>query len=535
MGAVFAAVDEQNGQPCAIKVIHPHVARAGVNAERFRREVTLAQQLGHPGIVRVFDAGHDPKTGLFMVMELLQGVTFRLPLSQGDLTAGQALEVTVAMLDALQAAHHAGIVHRDLKPDNIFLHAPDGQMPQVKLLDFGVARHRNTAGLTTTNVGLGTPHFMAPEQATDARSVTPASDVWSAGVILYYIFSGALPFDGDGPYETVLRACTERHVPLNERAPELDYRFVDIVEMCLEKDPVERFQDAGELFEVLAPLASDPKVAGDLMSRIAAEPRGTAAELMPELVSDRAVVLPVSRPSVPQEPSSMPALEAPPPAPRRSAPWLAFVAVLTALVAVVAWQVDSHDRVIGVESLAPTAGVDIGTPVVSPESPVWVPPPLPVPRTAPPSEDRAALLAERERPRRRKRPITGRTEPVPKRTGPVPVPKGADPIDAADETPRSASAAPVTAAVTEDDVERPAAIEDDRAEPIEDDRVERAESERQSSDRPAARALVSTPPPALTVRTATRTRRPVTPAVRRASPAKSNRAKEPVEPDFVTF
>ena len=277
MGAVYAATDESNGTPCAIKVIHPHVARAGVNAERFHREVTLAQQVGHPGIVAVLDAGHDPSFGLFLVMELLSGVTLRLPLSQGDLTVAQAVEVVAATLDALHAAHSLGIVHRDLKPDNIFLHAPQDGAPQVKLLDFGVARQRNAAGLTMTNVGVGTPHFMAPEQATDARSVTPASDVWSAGVMLYYVLSGALPYDGDGPYDTVLRACTAKHVPLDQRAPHVDYRLVDIVETCLEKDPVERFQDAGELLEVLAPLVAEPDLQHALSVRVAAEPMVDAA------------------------------------------------------------------------------------------------------------------------------------------------------------------------------------------------------------------------------------------------------------------
>ncbi len=276
MGAVFAALDEHTGETRAIKVVHPHVAKAAVNAERFRREVTLVQQVGHPGIVRVFDAGHDPDIGLFMVMELLQGVTFRPPLTQGDLTVAQALEVVGATLDALQAAHHLGIVHRDLKPDNIFLHAPEDESPLVKLLDFGVARQLNAAGITTTNMGLGTPHFMAPEQATDARSVTAASDVWSAGVMLYYILSGALPFDGDGPYDTVLKACTLQHVSLDRRAPDVDYRLVDIVETCLEKDPEERFQDAGELYEVLVPVITESALRAALSSQVAAEPRPNA-------------------------------------------------------------------------------------------------------------------------------------------------------------------------------------------------------------------------------------------------------------------
>ena len=584
MGAVFAAIDEHNGQPCAIKVIHPHVARAGVNAERFRREVTLAQQLGHPGIVRVYDAGHDQNAGLFMVMELLQGVTFRLPLSQGDLTVAQSLEVTSAMLDALQAAHHAGIVHRDLKPDNIFLHAPDGQMPQVKLLDFGVARHRNTAGLTTTNVGLGTPHFMAPEQATDARSVTPASDVWSAGVILYYIFSGALPFDGDGPYDTVLRACTEKHVPLNERVPELDYRFVDIVEMCLEKDPVERFQDAGELFEVLVPLVEDPRLAGALTRTIAAEPKGVDAET--SALREAAVMLPSLRPPPsdppPSDPPAAASLEpvaaAAAPA-RRASRWPPVLAALTlAVLAFVGWQVGFRHRVLKVEPLTPTADLETS------EAAEGHPPPLPVPRALATSAPATSREDEPPpaRPERRATPTRrARLRSVPKRverspraradaepgaqsavvavTADVPragVPRAdvsesaSGPLSAlADTDPATGAAAkeapPVAAA--EADLSRPPGLVAERdarsdpdaslnvgspSDPAALERVAERATEAMAESA-AARVRLDSRPTAL-VRTATRAERPMSPA-RQPSQPKPDRAKEPVEPDFVTF
>ena len=383
MGAVYAATDEETGRECAIKVIHPHVAKAGVNAERFRREVTLAQQVGHPGIVRVFDAGKDPQAGLFMVMELLRGVTFRAPLMQGDLTCRQGLEVIVATLDALQAAHRIGIVHRDLKPDNIFLHAPDDAEPSVKLLDFGVARQRNAAGITTTNVGLGTPHFMAPEQATDARSVTAASDVWSAGVMLYYVFCGALPFDGDGPYDTVLRACTVNHVPLDRRAPDVDYRLVDIIETCLEKDPLERFQDAGELLEVLAPLLSDTSLVTALSAHTAAEPRedwgwansASSWDVSEPAARSDAIGFALTAEAAPRERT----VERPPPLPtpplpqaQRSGWRIALVAMLVlAVVGMAAFRWLGEEKVLAVESLSPSArDVDDSTIDSAPPLPV---------------------------------------------------------------------------------------------------------------------------------------------------------------------
>ena len=443
MGAVFAATDERSGTDVAIKVIHPHVAKAGVNAERFRREVTLAQQVGHPGIVRVYDAGQDPAAGLFLVMELLQGVTLRAPLMQGDLTVLQALEVMNATLDALAAAHRIGIVHRDLKPDNIFLHAPDEEIPQVKLLDFGVARQANAAGITTTNVGLGTPHFMAPEQATDARSVTPASDVWSAGVILYYILSGALPFDGDGPYDTVLRACTIQHVPLDRRAPDADYRLVDIVETCLEKDPLERFQDASELFEVLAPLLRDPGLVEAASKKVAAEPRlerdgwGASADswdhsgsgggsqgpsLVPVLDVDERSSISFAGTAVargPHSDGSTRPIERPAPlplpTPEPEASGVLRTVLLGLVVVVIAsaglwWK--ARDRV-AVEALssqavgralAPPAIEELPVPAVNETAEALEPTAVPAPKAAGPSSDRP--VRSRARPVRRRRTST---------------------------------------------------------------------------------------------------------------------------------
>jgi serine/threonine protein kinase len=157
----------------------------------------------------------------------------------------------MAMLEALAAAHAAGIVHRDVKPENIFLHRhPDGQ-EQVKLVDFGIAKSPMQQSNTRTDVGLGTPYYMSPEQATSARDVTPAADVWSVGVILYWLLSGRLPFNGETPFATLTQVCTADLPPLDVHEGQTNRDLVALTQAMLCKDPRRRPQSAGVLVVAL--------------------------------------------------------------------------------------------------------------------------------------------------------------------------------------------------------------------------------------------------------------------------------------------
>ncbi|MEO1233367.1 MAG: protein kinase [Myxococcota bacterium] len=258
MGVVYAARHVVTEAEVALKLLHPHLADASLNVARFEREVSVAARVGHPGIVRVFDAGLDPEDqSLFVAMELLRGCGLEAWLRRPGVTLADAVGILRAVCEPLAAAHAHGIIHRDLKPDNVFVEeGPEG--PQVKLLDFGIARDLGQNSLTGTHAGLGTPHYMAPEQATDARGVSQSADVWSVGVMLYWYAKGELPFDGDGPFDTVLKAMTATHRCLQpeEASPAL----IELVESCLSKTPDQRPNDGAALATAL----DDVIAAGEL-------------------------------------------------------------------------------------------------------------------------------------------------------------------------------------------------------------------------------------------------------------------------------
>jgi serine/threonine protein kinase len=265
MGSVHIARHVLTRVEVALKLMHGAASRDESAVERFLREVRFAAEIGHPGIVKVFDAGEDSDGTLFLAMELLSGEDMAERLARPATTAGQALDLLARVLPALSAAHARGIVHRDLKPENIFVaRRPDGA-EEVKLLDFGIARQVGVSSKTSVGTGLGTTHYMSPEQASNARDVRPASDVWALGVILYESITGVLPFDGASIHEVIIRAYTERHAPLTQFVPGLDARLVALVDRCLAKQASDRPEDAGALAAELEPLLADPAVRASLV------------------------------------------------------------------------------------------------------------------------------------------------------------------------------------------------------------------------------------------------------------------------------
>jgi serine/threonine-protein kinase len=240
MGAVYRARHTLADRLVALKILRPTSMGLDVaDVRRFRREATAAAHIGHPGIVEVLDAGVE-EGFLFLVMELLEGESLRA--RRRHATRAELLGWIRVLLDPLAAAHEKGFVHRDLKPENVFLaRTPEGE--RLKLLDFGIARSIGGPSDTRTGTGLGTPGYMAPEQALEARGASPAADVWSVGVMLYETITGRRPFEGETPHATILRAVSEPHAPLVEVAPEL----AALVDACLAKRPADRPRDAREL------------------------------------------------------------------------------------------------------------------------------------------------------------------------------------------------------------------------------------------------------------------------------------------------
>ncbi len=248
MGAVYQAIHTVTRQQVAVKVLFRHVAAAMGGVERFRREVRVAGSIKHPGVVEITDAGEDNGL-LFYAMELLEGAPMDVWLARQP-PREEALEILLEGVDALAAVHRAGAVHRDIKPENFFvLRHPRG--PRVKLLDFGIVRDGEAMRATQTGYTLGTPLYMAPEQALNPSEAQPSADVWSLGIMLYEILCGEAPFLGETAQAVCIRSIQEEHAPVLERAPDTPPALAAFVDRCLAKHPDARPADASAFYAEL--------------------------------------------------------------------------------------------------------------------------------------------------------------------------------------------------------------------------------------------------------------------------------------------
>jgi tRNA A-37 threonylcarbamoyl transferase component Bud32 len=262
MGAVYDAEQVSTGRRVALKVLHAHVARDLQSASRFRREARTAAALRHPGIVPVLAFGETDGAS-WLAMERVDGRSLQRLLAASaeprDVDHRRAGEVLAspqriaALLadaaDALEFAHRENVVHRDIKPANLMVRE-DGR---IAVLDFGLATAREADAATLTRTGdfLGTPLYMAPEQARGAENGDPRSDVWSLGAVLYECLGGEPPFR-PGPLATVLDSILNRDpVSLRKLAPSVPEDLARIVMQCLEKEPARRYPTAAALADDL--------------------------------------------------------------------------------------------------------------------------------------------------------------------------------------------------------------------------------------------------------------------------------------------
>ena len=199
MGTVYAAEHVEIGKIVAIKILHPHYSTEQELVERFRREARAASRIGHPNIIDVMDFGTTDDGCAYFIMEHLDGIDLADVLShERRLDPNRSCQITIQICRALAAAHAAGVIHRDLKPENIFLVARDGKADFVKVLDFGVARSAGRSQrLTNPGIAMGTPEYMAPEQAAGGV-VDHRSDIYSVGALLYEMVTGQPPQKRDG-------------------------------------------------------------------------------------------------------------------------------------------------------------------------------------------------------------------------------------------------------------------------------------------------------------------------------------------------
>ncbi|HEX6716052.1 MAG TPA: serine/threonine-protein kinase [Pyrinomonadaceae bacterium] len=252
MGTVYRARHLLMDRPVAIKFLHQRLVKDEAAQVRFLTEARAAVKLRHPNAVSVTDFGQTSEGCVYIVMELLEGRTLREILSrEAPLETARAVSITLQASDAVAAAHDAGIIHRDLKPSNILVTQSADQPAVVKVFDFGIATFsadddEDTTTLAQSNSVVGTPRYMSPEQH-NGNELTPATDVYSLGVILYEMLTGTVPFSGATREE-----IADKHANLPPHSPReivaaIPQEVEGIVLHALEKQPSDRPANAGEL------------------------------------------------------------------------------------------------------------------------------------------------------------------------------------------------------------------------------------------------------------------------------------------------
>ncbi|MEH3053344.1 MAG: Stk1 family PASTA domain-containing Ser/Thr kinase [Patulibacter minatonensis] len=246
MASVFRAEDIQLGRKVAVKVLHAQYAEDQEFVERFRREAKAAAQLQHPGIVSVYDTGSWNGTW-YIAMELLEGPTLKeREVSEGRIAPAEAVAITEQILRAVRAAHRDGIIHRDLKPHNVIL----DEEGRPKVTDFGIAR-RGASDMTATGSILGTAHYIAPEQA-QGEVITPRTDLYAVGVVLYEMLTGRTPFEGDSAVSIALAHVNNEPRSPRSLVPEVSQALDAVVMRALAKRPSDRFADADAFLAALS-------------------------------------------------------------------------------------------------------------------------------------------------------------------------------------------------------------------------------------------------------------------------------------------
>jgi serine/threonine-protein kinase len=320
MGAVYEAVDTRSGVAVAVKVLDARYLRVPEIVKRFHREAKLAAAIGHDNICEVIDVGTLERATPYLVMPLLAGEPLSriLKTKASSLTKARVARIVTQTLAGLAAAHHAGIIHRDLKPDNIFITAKDGERDFVKLLDFGVSKMvASGTGSIFTKEGtlLGTPAYMAPEQARGSRSIDHRIDIYAMGVILYEIMTGRRPYTGATPKKILFKIIAEPFLSPRRVNEEISEAMENVIIKAMAKDPHGRYASVEEMQEAFNQAAGVQCVL---------PARETSAPTMATVTGD----------AVPEPP---PPPKPPPPTRKATGLWLAIILLLLFSISLSVW------------------------------------------------------------------------------------------------------------------------------------------------------------------------------------------------------
>ena len=240
MASIYRATDSRDGRQVAIKIPHPEVESEPVFFDRFQREQDIGTKLDHPSVMKVFDVPN--RSQVYMAMEWVDGKLLRSILKEEKkLTAERAARITIGICNALEYIHTHGVVHRDLKPENIMV----GPNDSIKLIDFGIAGQEGARRLTFAKLSnlMGTPDYISPEQVKGKRG-DGRSDVYAAGIMLYEMLTGEVPFKGPNPFVIMNDRLMNYPPPPREVNPQITPQMQEIIYRAIEREPSNRYSRA---------------------------------------------------------------------------------------------------------------------------------------------------------------------------------------------------------------------------------------------------------------------------------------------------
>ena len=264
MGTVYKGRERESGKIVAVKLVSPQMAKNPVFLQRFEKEYNAARSLDHPNVVRALDYGTAAGRP-YLVMEFVDGESLGQRLVRdGRLPEAEAVRLIGQVAQALQKAHRQGLIHRDVKPDNVMV-TRDGE---AKLADLGLVKELETdINLTRTGRGLGTPHFMAPEQFKNAKNADARCDIYSLGATLYMLVTGKMPFQSSGPLDAWMKKMNNELIPPRQINADLSARVDAVIQRAMNADPEQRPASCREFLEELTGQSS-----GKTASSVAPQP-----------------------------------------------------------------------------------------------------------------------------------------------------------------------------------------------------------------------------------------------------------------------